>query len=90
MPLDPGLYVIAAYKEGPGMADTVGHHLTDADYNRVILGAGPNMDNSKAQAFFAVEKASRSHADQLAELAAICERMRRAPDVYEVKLIDLH
>ncbi len=89
MPLDPGLYVIAAYKEGPGMADTVGHLLTDAGYNRVILGAGPNMDNTKAQAFFEVEKRTLSYAEQVEEVTSICEHMRQAPDVHDVKVIDL-
>jgi len=89
MPLDPGLYVIATYKEGPGMADRAGHLLTDGGYNRVRLGAGPNMENTRAQAFFQVEKRGMSFENQHAEVNTIAEAMRVIPDVYEVKVISL-
>ena len=90
MPLDPGLYVIAAYKEGPGMADRVGHLLTDNRYNRVRLGAGPNMDNTKAQAFFQIEKEGAGFEAQLAEVRTIAAAMQALPDVYDVKVINLN
>lgn len=89
MPLDSGLYVITTYKERVGMTNEVGQLLIDGGYNRVILGAGPNMDNSKAQAFFEVEKSGMDFKDQLIELEGICEKMRNIKDVYEVKLINL-
>ncbi|MCK5529520.1 MAG: hypothetical protein KAI74_07530, partial [Kiritimatiellae bacterium] len=89
MPLDSGIYVITTYKERVGMANEVGQLLIDSGYNRVILGAGPNMDNSKAQAFFEVVKPEMNFEDQLAELSGICSSMAKAKDVYEVKLINL-
>jgi hypothetical protein len=89
MPLDPGLYVIASYKEGPGMADKVGHILTDSGYNRVRLGAGPNMDNTRAQVFFQVQKQTLSADEQLKEVQLLADRMRTIPDVAEVKVISL-
>lgn len=89
MPLDSGLYVITTYKERVGMTNEVGQLLIDSGYNRVILGAGPNMDNSKAQAFFEVEKPGMSFDDQLVELSDICNEMRKIKDVYDVKLINL-
>ncbi len=89
MPLDSGLYVITTYKERVGMTNKVGQLLIDRGYNRVILGAGPNMDNSKAQAFFEVEKSGMSIEDQLEELSEICAKMADIDDVYDVKLINL-
>ena len=89
MPLDSGIYVITTYKERVGMTNQVGQLLIDAGYNRVILGAGPNMDNSKAQAFFEVVKPEMSFEDQLVELSGICAEMAKIKDVYEVKLINL-
>ncbi len=89
MPLDSGLYVIASYKEGPGMADKVGHILTDNGYNRVRLGAGPNMDNTRAQVFFQVEKRELSAEDQLGEIRALALQMRAIPDVHDVNVISL-
>ena len=89
MPLDPGIYVVASYREGPGMANVVGHFLFDQGFNRVTLGAGPNMDNSKAQAFYQVEKKGLSFSEQLAEVREIATRMETTPDVYQVRVIDL-
>ena len=89
MPLDPGLYVIASYREGPGMADRVGHLLTDNGYNRVRLGAGPNMDNTKAQAFFQVEKCGASCDEQREEIERIAAEMQAVDGVHAVKVIDL-
>lgn len=90
MPLDPGLYVIATYREGPGMADKVGHLLTDSGYNRVRLGAGPNMDNTRAQAFFQVEKKGLGFEKQLVEVQSIAKQMNAIPDVHDVKVINLN
>jgi D-3-phosphoglycerate dehydrogenase len=89
MPLDPGIYVLARYKEGPGMADKVGRHLVEAGFNRVVLGAGPNMDHTMAQVFYQVEKAGASIEEQLSEVARVCDVMRAVKDVYEVRIVNL-
>ena len=89
MPLDPGIYVLATYKEGPGMADRVGRFLIDAGFNRVVIGAGPNIDHTKAQAFYQVEKASLPVERQFEEVRNIAERMRAVADVHDVKVVNL-
>jgi hypothetical protein len=89
MPLDPGLYVLASYKEGSGMADRVGRYLIDAGFNRVVLGAGPNMDHSMAQAFFMVEKDGVDAALALKELGSIAGKMRETAGVAEVRVVNL-
>jgi D-3-phosphoglycerate dehydrogenase len=89
MPLDPGIYVLASYKEGPGMADKVGRFIVEAGFNRVVLGAGPNMDHSMAQVFFQVEKAGLDVDAQLAEMQRLSAAMRSVPDVFDVRVVNL-
>jgi len=48
------------------------------------------MDNTRAQAFFLVDKQGVSFESQLAEVSEIAEAMQALPDIHDVKVINLN